>query len=353
MLLAWMGAADAGQRRAQRRVTERRVTAPAVMPKPNRVVRKARKAAPRRPAPHRFPKGLYLVEAQGNRVFYRRGYVLKVGVHVVEANLMDPETRIAVMISEGGLGTAESFGKMVRRTRPAAAITGTFFGIKNKVLTGDLVIDGQSIFRGFVGTAVAFRPDNRVDFISTRRGDRSHDWTKYETVIRAGPRLLAGGRIVLAAREEGFRSLPISRRRPRTAVGVTADQRLLLVAARQSITMWELAKIMRALGVRDAAALDGGSSTALYFAGRFLARPQRGLTNLLMVYHRRDNHELARPRLLGPYARPASPAAPPKASPGSEPAPDGGFEPARALEAPAPVEMVRAGERSRRAASVP
>src|SRR5262249_24828754 len=121
-------------------------------------------------------RGLYTVEKQGTGVYYRKGYVLGVGVNVIEANLSDPEVRIGAMVASGGLGTAEGFGGMVQRARPAAAITGTFFGIRDRIPTGDLVINGKAIFRGFIGTAVAITEGNVVSFIPTRYKDQSMDW---------------------------------------------------------------------------------------------------------------------------------------------------------------------------------
>lgn len=241
-------------------------------------------------------RGLYLVERQGSGVYYCKGPVLNVGCHVIEADLEDPEVRVGVMLARGGIGASERFGQMVARTRPAAAITGTFFGKKNLLPTGDLVINGRPVFRGFIGTAVAITGGNIVSFITTQYKDQSIDWSLYDTVIRGGPRLVESGAIAVATRSEGFRSLSPSARRQRTAIGLTDDNRLLIVAVRKPITLWELAKMMRALGAYHAVALDGGSSTALYFAGRYVARPARSLTNVLMIYHRRDQFEMMRRR---------------------------------------------------------
>ncbi|MBI3909905.1 MAG: phosphodiester glycosidase family protein [Armatimonadetes bacterium] len=241
---------------------------------------------------------------RGDRVIYRRGFVLGVGVNIIEANLRDPDVRIAAMVARGGIGHAESFASMVRRARPTAAITGTFFSLRSREPTGDLVINGRNIFRGFIGTAVAITQGNLVTFIKTRYKDTSVDWSLYDTVIRGGPRLLDQGRLTVAPRREGFRTLPVRSRRRRTAVGVTRDSRLLLVAVRQGITLYELAKVMHALKAYHAVALDGGTSTAMYFAGRTIARPGRGLTNALLIYDRRAEYERALPHFAGPQALP-------------------------------------------------
>ena len=255
-----------------------------------------------------YTNGLYTVQKVGNGIYYRKGQVLGVGINVIEADLNDPEVRVAAMLARGGIGSQEGFGNMVRRARPAAAITGTFFGIRNLYPTGDLVINGQAVFRGFIGTAVAITDGNVVSFIPTRYKDQSVDWSLFDTVIRGGPRLVLAGNVEMTARSEGFRSLPISARRTRTAVALTRDNRLQFVAVRQGITLWELAKVMRAIGAYHAVALDGGTSTAMYFAGQYIAKPGRGLTNVMMIYHSRDRYEAMRGQFAGAAYHAATPS---------------------------------------------
>jgi hypothetical protein len=323
---------------------------PKPQPKPKAVPAKPkpkpRKAARKTPINAAYTRGLYTVDKQGRGgVYYRKGTVLKVGVNVIEADLSDPEVRVAAMLSRGGIGTAERFGAMVRYARPTAAITGTFFGIRSRIPTGDLVINGKPVFRGFIGTAVAITEGNIVSFISTRYKDQSIDWSLFDTVIRGGPRLVTGGKVMMTARSEGFRSLPVSARRTRTAVGLTRDNRLQFVAVRQGITLWELAKVMRAIGAYHAVALDGGTSTAMYFAGNYVANPGRGLTNVMMIYHRKAQFEAMRDRFGVPYEPKAEvnhPLPGPFTVPVSLPAPETmlpkieghGFEPARDFHFP-------------------
>lgn len=248
-----------------------------------------------------YVSGLRTMDRQGNGVYYRKGFVLGVGINVVEADLSDPEVRLGAMVARGGIGSAEAFRQMVRRARPTAAITGTFFGTRDNIPTGDLVINGKPLFRGFIGTAVAITEGNLVSFIPTQYKGGAIDWSLYDTVIRGGPRLVDSGVVTMTAKSEGFRTLPVTARRTRTAVGLTRDNRLQFVAVRQGITLWELAKVMRAIGAYHAVALDGGTSTAMYFAGNFVANPGRGLTNVLMIYHRRAQFDAMRQQFAGGY----------------------------------------------------
>ena len=146
----------------------------------------------------------------------------------------------------------------------------------------------------------------------------------------------------MTARSEGFRTLPVSARRARTAVGLTRDNHLQFVAVRQGITLWELAKVMGAIGAYHAVALDGGTSTAMYFAGNFVASPGRSLTNVLMIYHRRDSYEASRYEFADGYVPASAPAAMPALPrlapvqpwPGPAFIPRSNFQPAQKLDFP-------------------
>jgi hypothetical protein len=83
-------------------------------------------------------------------------------------------------------------------------------------------------------------------------------------------------------------------RQPRTAVGVTADGKMLLVVVdgRQpgysvGMTLQELANLMQSLGAQNAINLDGGGSSTMWVNGMLANRPsdgfQRGVGSALVV----------------------------------------------------------------------
>jgi hypothetical protein len=258
-----------------------------------RLQRQARHAAVRRWMP-----GLATVSHVGHRLLYRKGYLGDVPVHLVVADLNDPEVKLGVLVARGGVGKTESFASMVQRAQPVAAITGTFFGLKSALPTGDLVVNGHAIYQGFVGTALAFTDGNVVSFVPTHYKEKTA-WRFFDGVVRAGPLLVQAGRIAVAPRDEGFTSLSAAARRSRTAVGITPGRKLLLLAVKQPISLWRLAKLMRELGAYHAVAMDGGTSTGLYFGGHMIAQPGRALTNALVVYGYRERYERARSTFLG------------------------------------------------------
>jgi hypothetical protein len=120
-------------------------------------------------------------------------------------------------------------------------------------------------------------------------------WSGIVDAIGGGPTLLHDGRPVLSA-NEAFTTSQLAPRAPRSAVGQTADGRIVLVAVdgRQrgysvGMTNFELAQTMMRLGAVRAMALDSGGSTTLAFDGSLLNRPSDGrerpiATALLLMY---------------------------------------------------------------------
>lgn len=242
-------------------------------------------------------------------------------VYVVTVNLGDPQVKVAPAVSRWGNGTTETYRSMIRRIQPTAAITGTFFCSRTHIPTGDIVTDGRLVHYGGVGTALAITSNNEAMFIP-RKKYRRVDWTGFETVLCAGPRLLWDGRTVVNPRAEGFRDRHmINARTNRLGVGVTRDNKLKLVAAKGRLHLRDLARIMKRLGCIDAIDLDQGSSSALFFRGRTYIKPSRSLTNMLMVFDSRNRYEHALRRLVPDRWLARSPrletaAAVPRAEPG-------------------------------------
>lgn len=245
-------------------------------------------------------EGLFTASRIGERLRYLKGYLAGIPVHLIEADLRHPEVKVAVMVARGGIGHSESFGSMLNRARPSAAITGTFFGIRNHLPTGDIVVNRRNLFRGFIGTALAVTDGNVVSFITTGYKE-APNWHLFDTVLRTGPRLLDARQVVVAPEEEGFTSLRRHVPRPRTAVGITAQSRLLFLTVKRPVSLYRLALLMQALGAYHAVALDGGTSTAMSFGGRVIASPGRPLTNLLLIYAHRDRYEHAKEQLVPPH----------------------------------------------------
>lgn len=101
----------------------------------------------------------------------------------------------------------------------------------------------------------------------------------YPFIIGAGPVLLQNNKIVLDVTAEKFHPAFGKQTASRSGIAVTPQQKLIIAAVHNRVggaaaTLSELAKIMQALGAKDALNLDGGSSTSLYLGGNLIDRPK-------------------------------------------------------------------------------
>ena len=241
--------------------------------------------------------------AQNDSISYKKVKLGDQWANVIKVDLNDPQVKVAVAVARGFPHSTESFSSFLSRVRPAAAINGTYFCLSSLKPVGHLVIEGQQVNEGSVGTALTISSKNNPSFILARHNHREN-WEDYQTVVGAGPRLLTEGRITLSPRAEGYRDRHVLGSATRSALGVTANRQLLLVTVRQAVSLRRLAMMMAQLGARDAVNLDGGTSSALYHAGQIITHPGRGLTNCLMVFADQASYQTALGELAPGRLRP-------------------------------------------------
>lgn len=235
-----------------------------------------------------------LISLASPSISYRKAKVGRTWVNIITADLNSPSVRVTPAVARRGIGTCESFRSMIRRTRPNAAIDGTFFCTRTLKPTGDIVIDGQLVYRGYLGTAVAFGECNSVRFVDCQ----TYRWADYKSVLVAGPTLLINGKLAIYPKDQGFRSGVHFTPRIRAAVGVTKNNKLVLITTLRNVYLSQLARVMRSIGCVEAAGLDGGSSTGLYCNGRLISNPSRGMTNCLLIYDNPDGYDRHRTSLF-------------------------------------------------------
>lgn len=108
------------------------------------------------------------------------------------------------------------------------------------------------------------------------------EWNTARQILGVGPMLVKDKSVYLTTKAEQFGGDVAGGRAPRTAVGVTADGRVLLVVAdgRQShsigCTLLELALLMQELGATDAVNFDGGGSSEMILRGEIVNSPSDG-----------------------------------------------------------------------------
>lgn len=194
------------------------------------------------------------------------------------------------------------------RKAPLAAINGTFFDTRSRVVVGNVVWDGKLLQEGVAGSAFTI---DRSGLASLQQRNsslgRHQDWNDYQMAV-SGIGLLKDGELAVDLRSEGFGDPGLFGPRQRSALGVTKNKKLLMVSTGEAVSVHQMARLMRGLGAVDALALDGGSSTGLAYAGRVVIAPKRKLTNVLAVYRRGEapapvNESLLARRALQHYQR--------------------------------------------------
>ena len=103
------------------------------------------------------------------------------------------------------------------------------------------------------------------------------EWRDVNHIISGGPYLIKNGDIYVDMTAQKLAS--IGGRNPRTAIGYTADNHLIMLTAdgREGasigLTLMELARLMKELGCVNAMNLDGGGSTVMFIKGKVVNKP--------------------------------------------------------------------------------
>ena len=233
----------------------------------------------------------------GKSIRFWQTAAANVPVKVISVDLNDPNIKVSAVMARHGNGTSEPFRQMIERANPNVAVTGTFFSLNDLQPVGDIVIDGSLVHFGGMGTALCITPGNHAEMVTCEWG-RHHDWSPYDFVVACGPRLLRDGRVVLDPHAERFRDKHMLAPNSRIAVGITRGNTLFFAMTHEPIYLGRLARVMRSLGATEAMNLDAGTSTGFYYNGATLAKPGRKLTNMIVVYGRRDRYERALDQLV-------------------------------------------------------
>ena len=105
------------------------------------------------------------------------------------------------------------------------------------------------------------------------------DWKGVKHIISGGPYLVKNGEVFVDMTAQKLGA--IGGRNPRTAIGYTADNNLVLVAvdgregSSIGMTLNELARFMQSIGCVGAINLDGGGSTVMYVNGSVVNSPHQ------------------------------------------------------------------------------
>lgn len=192
-------------------------------------------------------------------------------VSVLEINLNRKKIHIGIAADPQKRLLTSDFAKA---NNAVAAINGTFFDVQNGGSVMLIKQDGKIINTTRVHSergGGAFTIDGRK--VRIVAGDpQQADWDEHldePNVMVSGPVLITGGKPVELSKAP-FNSLS----HPRSAVALTRDKKLLLVAVdgrnknASGMSLFSLTTLLETLGARDAMNLDGGGSTTLYVKGQ-------------------------------------------------------------------------------------
>jgi exopolysaccharide biosynthesis protein len=217
----------------------------------------------------------------GVRYIHRRVVEPRVvSMHVVLVDLNLPGVKITTTGPNDDPETDTDFEttrQFVRRTGARLGINGGFFGYTRDAVAngqGDLVslaVSDGRLVRGWGGRqhdAFNIGPDNTVSFFRRANPDKTGAATDPAVdlyhAMAGNVRLIEDGVILAKGGDPTY---------PQTAVGRTADNRLILFVAdgrqpgfSEGMTYEEVAQVLRGFGAVDAIALDGGGSATMVLA---------------------------------------------------------------------------------------
>jgi hypothetical protein len=168
--------------------------------------------------------------------------------------LTDQETVVVVENSQVRRLVTGNFGQQQRIPIPS----------NGYVLTIRKQPELASAFK--IGTTLALEGQNFPSYFE-----------RYPNLLAAGPLLIKNGQVVLDAEGENFSSAFIKQKAHRSAIALTRQGKILLVAigdgiGRKGPTLAEETALLKRLGAVEALNLDGGSSTSLYLGGELINR---------------------------------------------------------------------------------
>ncbi len=156
------------------------------------------------------------------------------------------------------------------------------YGAQLVVENGKLVKVSQNSVQIPENGFVVIAPMKKLEQISKAKRfnlnvEINPEWKNVNHIVSGGPYLVKGGEVYVDMTAQKLSA--IGGRNPRTAIGYTKDNHLIMLTAdgREGssigLTLFELANLMKELGCINAMNLDGGGSTVMYVQGQVVNKP--------------------------------------------------------------------------------
>lgn len=273
------------------------------------------------------------MEGKPNRCFY------------IVAGLRDRNLTFTTQVSPGKRLTPQQFYE--QEAKPLLVVNGTFFSFQTNQNLNALIRQGKllsynvpvvkgkndSLYRYVTRSAIGITSSRKADvawlFTDTTRqyamalqkapstlsgSNADPSWKemkkqlnarngvqrkwKMETAIGGGPALLSNGEIRITNKEEMMFVNGEKDKHPRTAMGYTADGKLIILMTEgrnpgvaEGMTLLQLAQVLQSLGCVEALNLDGGGSSCLLLNSKETIKPsdkegQRAVPGVFMIFNR-------------------------------------------------------------------
>lgn len=197
---------------------------------------------------------------------YSSMIISRVRVHVLKA-----DARNIKIIKEQG--KIKYLRTVVKENNGWGAINASFYNMNNRRPCGLLIIDGKVISKNVY---------NRPYIVI---GDKTYisDDKEINPDIKLA---VGGGSYLLKNGNKYFTNNHFSKQFTnsvvrRTCIGINKEGKVLLVVIKGA-NIWKCAEIMKSLGCTDALSLDGGTSSQMYYGGKYIVASNR-ITPVVIV----------------------------------------------------------------------
>lgn len=205
--------------------------------------------------------------------------------HVVVVDLTNPEVSLIATRPNDRFITTSEFA---RRYDAQIAINANFFAQGS---CGLMSGDGEIFDRAYeenCHASIGFGRDNEAAIFDSALIPRGPVPAAWMTEVLSGkPFILRDGRALV----NWVRPQHFYRPNPRTAIGLSADRRTLVIIAADGrrrgvpgLNGFQLVNVFREFNVSDAVNLDGGGSTALVMNGRLANQPSDGSERIVVSH---------------------------------------------------------------------
>ena len=216
-------------------------------------------------------------EEGGIRIRLTKMRAYESDVYIADVILSSPEQlKTAFAYDTYGKNVKQETSEIAEANDAILAINGDFYGSR----TEGYVLRNGVLYRD---RAVAGREDLAIlsdgSFLMVKESEVSAQELVSmgaTQVFSFGPALLEDGTVMVSETQEVGKAKASN---PRTAIGMVGELHYVFVvsdgrtSASEGLSLYELAGLMRSIGVRDAYNLDGGGSSTMVFRGEVINHP--------------------------------------------------------------------------------